>query len=105
MRSRDKQVGTCTLGTPEKPCCHRPIPLHAKPYVSKVLLIKCGFVLVFTSPLVAVRLALVAVAFHLLLIHNEERWLAKQFGDEWIKYKESVSRWLPWTRPTLSKRP
>lgn len=60
-----------------------------------VLLIVCGFALLFTSPLVATYLVIVAMSFHVRVIIVEEKWLARKFGDEWIKYEHSVSRWIP----------
>ena len=69
-----------------------------------VLLIVCGFALLFTSPLLTLYWAVLAVGFHLRVLFFEERWLAGQFGDEWIKYKRSVSRWVPGTRAFQHER-
>lgn len=60
-----------------------------------VLLIVCGLALLFTSPLVAIYFVLLATGFHLRVLWVEEKWLAVQFGDDWIKYEKSVSRWIP----------
>ncbi|MCJ7545398.1 MAG: isoprenylcysteine carboxylmethyltransferase family protein [Deltaproteobacteria bacterium] len=60
-----------------------------------VLLIVSGITLFAGSPIVLGYFVLLALGFHLRVIWHEEMWLATHFGVEWIKYKESVSRWLP----------
>lgn len=60
-----------------------------------VLLIVCGFAILFASPLVAVYWGLIAIGFHLRVVFMEEKWLAEQFGHEWIKYEKRVPRWIP----------
>ena len=60
-----------------------------------VLLIVSGIALLAGSPIVLGYFVLLAVGFHFRVIWREEIWLATHFGVEWIKYKESVSRWLP----------
>jgi len=71
------------------------------PMYAGVLLIVSGFALLFTSLLVAIYCALAAVTFHLRVIFSEEKWLARQFGDEWLRYKQGVPRWFPQKRPYL----
>ena len=60
-----------------------------------VLLIVGGIALFAGSPIVTGYFVLLAVGFHLRVIWREEPWLATHFGVEWMKYKESVPRWLP----------
>ena len=60
-----------------------------------VLLIVCGAAIVSGSPEVAAYGAIVAVAFHLRVVHYEEPVLARQFPDDWPAYAAKVSRWLP----------
>ena len=61
-----------------------------------VLLIVSGIALLAGSPIVLGYFVSLAVGFHLRVIWREEIWLATHFGVEWLKYKESVSRWLPY---------
>lgn len=68
-----------------------------------VLIIDSGLALLFTSPLLALYLALLAIGFHLRVLMSEEKCLVRQFGDEWVQYKQSVSRWFPGTRPYYNK--
>jgi protein-S-isoprenylcysteine O-methyltransferase Ste14 len=60
-----------------------------------VLLIVIGIALFAGSPIVLGYFVLLTFGFHLRVIWREETWLATHFGVEWIKYKESVPRWLP----------
>jgi len=60
-----------------------------------VLLIVFGMALFTGSPIVVGYFVLLTFGFHLRVIWREETWLATHFGVEWIKYKESVSRWIP----------
>ena len=62
-------------------------------YLGGNVFIFFGAGLVLGSPM-----ALVITALHLplvdLFIRREEKQLARTFGDEWLRYKRSVRRWL-----------
>src|SRR5450631_519064 len=60
-----------------------------------VLLIVCGAAIVTGSPEVAAYGVIVAVAFHLRVVHYEEPVLARQFPEDWPAYAAKVSRWVP----------
>ncbi len=70
-----------------------------------VLLIISGFAILFTSPLVAIYCALVAIILHVRVIFSEEKRLASQFGEEWIRYKKEVPRWIHQKRPIQREHP
>jgi protein-S-isoprenylcysteine O-methyltransferase Ste14 len=62
-------------------------------YLGGNVLIFFGAGLVLGSPA-----ALVIIALHLpfidLFIRREERQLEQRFGDEWVRYRRSVRRWI-----------
>lgn len=63
-----------------------------------VLTIVAGWALLASSRTVAIYAALLAIGFHLRVIGYEEPWLARTFGEDWVRYREAVSRWWPRTR-------
>lgn len=65
-------------------------------YVSG-LCIWFGWTLFFGSPAVFVALLLLWFIFAFRVIPQEERRLEKLFGNEYLKYKHSVRRWLGWS--------
>ena len=46
------------------------------------------------EPLV-VYLLLMAAAFHTFVVVYEEPTLTEQFGNDYLAYRETVSRWIP----------
>lgn len=59
--------------------------------VSTILL---SWAVVFHSPVLLGYALCVMPAFHLRVILAEEPWLARQFGEEWDRYRAAVPRWL-----------
>ncbi len=59
--------------------------------VSTILL---SWAVLFRSQTLLVYAVCVMLAFHLRVIFAEEPWLAREFGDEWDRYRASVPRWL-----------
>ena len=53
-----------------------------------------GWALAFASPRLAIYAVVVAVAFHLRVVFNEEPWLARTHGAAWDEYRARVPRWL-----------
>jgi protein-S-isoprenylcysteine O-methyltransferase Ste14 len=68
--------------------------LSRNPMYIAVLLVISGWALGFHSRALALYALGVLVAFHLRVIINEERFLARTHGVEWVRYKASVPRWL-----------
>jgi len=64
------------------------------PMYVAVILVLSGWALGFRARPLAVYAAVVAVAFHLRVVFGEEPWLARRYGDEWVRYKARVPRWL-----------
>jgi protein-S-isoprenylcysteine O-methyltransferase Ste14 len=60
-----------------------------------VLGIVTGWSLLTGSPILLAYGALLAIAFHLRVLMQEEPALARSFGDDWVRYRDSVNRWLP----------
>ncbi len=67
-------------------------------YVS-VLVVLCGWALLYKSPAVWIYAAVIAAAFHLRIVFGEEQWLSRTHGAEWFDYRARVSRWFGWTAP------
>lgn len=65
------------------------------PMYLSVLVVVAGWSLFFGSWWLAAYAAVLAVGFHLRVVLQEERWLARQFGDEWTRYAREVARWMP----------
>jgi protein-S-isoprenylcysteine O-methyltransferase Ste14 len=59
-----------------------------------VLLVLWGWALGFRSRSVAIYALVVMVAFHLRVVVGEEPWLARRHGEQWVRYKAQVPRWL-----------
>src|SRR5262245_23934896 len=64
------------------------------PMYVAVTLVLCGWALTFRSVNLALYALVVAVAFHLRVVLNEEPYLARTHGDRWTRYRDSVPRWL-----------
>ena len=63
-------------------------------YVGVITLV-IGWSLYFSSPILGLYAAILAVAFHIRVVMNEEPWLESQFGNEWRTYRAEVGRWFP----------
>ena len=64
------------------------------PMYLAVVLILCGWALMFRSASLAIYALVVVMAFHLRVVLNEEPYLARRHGDRWVQYKATVPRWL-----------
>ena len=64
------------------------------PMYVAVLLILLGWAIGYKSGSLTVYGLVVLVAFHLRILFHEEPWLARTFGDAWIRYRQQVPRWL-----------
>jgi protein-S-isoprenylcysteine O-methyltransferase Ste14 len=68
--------------------------LSRNPMYVAVVLVLCGWALGFRARPLVIYAVVVAVAFHLRVVFGEEPWLARRYGDEWIRYKARVPRWF-----------
>jgi protein-S-isoprenylcysteine O-methyltransferase Ste14 len=68
--------------------------LSRNPMYIAVLLILIAWATLFASRTLWIYAIVVAVAFHLRVIHNEEPWLARTHGAAWTAYRDRVPRWL-----------
>jgi len=66
------------------------------PMYVAVILILSGWAVGFRSRTLTVYAILVATGFHLRVVFGEEPWLARRYGEEWVRYRASVRRWLGW---------
>jgi protein-S-isoprenylcysteine O-methyltransferase Ste14 len=64
------------------------------PMYIAVLLVLCGWALGFRSRSLAIYALVVMLAFHLRVVLAEEPWLARTHGEEWVRYKARVPRWV-----------
>jgi protein-S-isoprenylcysteine O-methyltransferase Ste14 len=60
-----------------------------------VLTFVAGWSLLAGSPRIGAYAAVLALGFHLRVVLFEEPWLARTFGEEWLRYSAGVSRWRP----------
>lgn len=67
-------------------------------YIS-VLTLVSGWSVCLRSPLLALYVIALSVAFHIRVTVNEEPLLNSRFGDEWARYCDNVRRWFPRMRP------
>ena len=63
-----------------------------------VLLILSGWVIVTASPIVGGFSLFMLIAFYFRVKIHEEPWAEKNFGAEWLDYKNKVPGWLPQLR-------
>jgi protein-S-isoprenylcysteine O-methyltransferase Ste14 len=59
-----------------------------------VVVILLGWAIGYRSWPLALYAVAVLVAFHLRVVFNEEPWAARTFGDDWVRYRSRVPRWL-----------
>jgi len=59
-----------------------------------VLLILWGWAAGFRSRGLSIYALAAMIAFHLRVVLAEEPWQARQFGEEWTRYKSSTPRWI-----------
>jgi protein-S-isoprenylcysteine O-methyltransferase Ste14 len=64
------------------------------PMYVAVLLILLGWAVGFRSRALTIYAAVVAIAFHIRIVSGEEPWLARRYGDEWVRYRATVRRWI-----------
>lgn len=79
-----------------------PYRFSRNPMYVAVLLVLCGWTLMFLSRTVAIYAAAVAVAFHVRVTMFEEPWLARTHPDDWARYQVLVPRWLGFRRRTTA---
>jgi protein-S-isoprenylcysteine O-methyltransferase Ste14 len=59
-----------------------------------VLMILLGWAWAFGSRGLLIYALCVAMAVHIRVVLGEEPWLAQTHGEEWIRYRSRVRRWL-----------
>jgi protein-S-isoprenylcysteine O-methyltransferase Ste14 len=64
------------------------------PMYIAVVLILGGWAVGFHSRALMIYAIAVMLAFHLRVVVGEEPWLARRYGEEWVRYRASVPRWL-----------
>ena len=74
------------------------------PMITAVLAALLGEALIFGSAAILVLAAIFLVVNHLFFLAYEEPALARRFGDEYRRYRESVPRWFPRPRPHAVRR-
>ncbi len=64
-----------------------------------VLVALVGETILFRSRAMAVFMVLMCLGFHLFVCLYEERALTRRYGEEYLRFKRHVPRWLPRLRP------
>jgi protein-S-isoprenylcysteine O-methyltransferase Ste14 len=59
-----------------------------------VMLILVGWAVGFRSRGLTIYAVVVMIVFHLRVVFGEEPWLARRYGEEWVRYRARVPRWL-----------
>jgi protein-S-isoprenylcysteine O-methyltransferase Ste14 len=62
-------------------------------YIAVVLML-IGWAVGFRSRALTIYAVVVMLAFHLRVVFGEEPWLARRHGEEWVRYRARVPRWL-----------
>ncbi len=60
-----------------------------------VLTVILGWAALFRAADLALYALVVGTCFHLFIVLYEERYLAREFGDQYEAYRSRVGRWLP----------
>ena len=76
------------------PYCH-----VRNPMITAVLLILVGESLIFQSSAIGVWLLVFFILNGIYLPLSEEKGLEQRFGDDYLRYKRNVPRWLPRMSP------
>lgn len=63
------------------------------PYFLSYNVLIFGYLLIFPSPILAILLISLAITFHRMIL-EEEAYLESVHGDEYLKYKKRVNRYL-----------
>ncbi|MBK7212404.1 MAG: isoprenylcysteine carboxylmethyltransferase family protein [Bacteroidales bacterium] len=63
------------------------------PYFLSYNLLIFGYILIFPSPILAILWILLAITFHRMIL-EEEAYLESVHGEEFLKYKKRVNRYL-----------
>lgn len=64
------------------------------PMYIAVLIVLAGWAIGFGSFMLALYAGIVMTLFHLRVIFHEEPWLEREFGEQWIRYRADVPRWI-----------
>lgn len=64
------------------------------PMYIAVICILSGWAIGFGSLVLGLYAVTVAILFHLRVTFHEEPWLEKEFGEQWVRYKAEVPRWI-----------
>jgi protein-S-isoprenylcysteine O-methyltransferase Ste14 len=67
-------------------------------YIGVALTI-AGQAWLFHSPHIAIYAACMLLTAHLFVVNYEEPTLRRQFGEEYVRYRKSVPRWIPKLEP------
>jgi protein-S-isoprenylcysteine O-methyltransferase Ste14 len=59
-----------------------------------VVTVLAGWAVWFLSPTLLLYALAVTLAFQLRVLLHEEPRLASSFGEEWLRYRAAVRRWL-----------
>ena len=59
-----------------------------------VLLVLLGWAIAWRSQRLWIYFGAMCLVFHLRIVLGEEPWLAARYGDEWSRYRRTVSRWI-----------
>jgi protein-S-isoprenylcysteine O-methyltransferase Ste14 len=84
---------------PERLVVVGPYRFSRNPMYVAVILMLSGWALAFRSRGLITYAAVMAVVFHLRVRFWEEPWLAETHGEEWLRYRSAVPRWLGFSRP------
>jgi len=62
-------------------------------YLSLLLLLG-GVAVLFCSLWLFIMIPILFIAFEIIAVKPEEKYLSQKFGDEYLDYKASVRRWI-----------
>ncbi len=79
--------------------------LTRNPMYLGVLLLLTGWALITGNPWNYGYTILLAMIFHLRVVHYEEHQMKRRFGEEWEDYRQAVPRWGVRLRPYSPKEP
>ncbi len=79
--------------------------LTRNPMYLGVLLLLIGWALITGNPWNYGYTILLAIIFHLRVVHYEEHQMKRRFGEEWENYRQAVPRWGLRLRPYSPTEP
>jgi protein-S-isoprenylcysteine O-methyltransferase Ste14 len=87
--------GTFSGRPPTSVVVERPYQYVRNPLYLSLFADTIGLFLIFSSTGLTITLLLQVVGVHFIVVLREEKHLTERFGESYLRYENSVPRWIP----------